>query len=79
MQMQVLSHYKHGVVWLCRDHFEEYDDRYTVGGPYMTAEEVEGVFGAKEEDICWVTPVLDEHIKDHNCWFEGGLHTKALT
>jgi hypothetical protein len=33
------------------------------------------VFGAREESICWVTPVLDEHFSYHGSVLAGGQDT----
>lgn len=36
-------------------------------------ETLENVFGVEEQDICWVTPVLDKHFTYHGEVLAGGL------
>lgn len=37
-----------------------------------TTQALDEVFGAGEEDICWVTPVLDQHFTYHGSVLAGG-------
>lgn len=61
-------------VWLLSGYHE---DRYMFfGEEERTSRALEEAFGAKVEDICWVTPVLDEHFTYHGSVLAGGSGPK---
>jgi hypothetical protein len=59
---------------LCRGYDE--GKYHWFGSEIDTTDALEEVFGAKEEDICWVTPVLDEHFTYHGSVLAGRTGTR---